>query len=1024
MKRTRTSQNFESLESRRLLSSAVLHASGQLRISGDNDANDVVMLGLNSRGDQVDVVMNGGMVKSFARSKVKSVAFHGLSGNDSLSVMEGTRSFGIKVSFYGGDGNDSFKGGSENDWAYGEAGSDTLILGYGRNIAQGGSGNDTLIGGNNRDTIYGNAGDDAIDAGNGTNISDGGSGNDVVIDGVSASGDVLSAGLPTVTRDKIYIIYDGTNNAIVINPFASAGVTITATGGAVTVTGASGISDLEYDLLGTSSAGSLNVSSTTPATFVMNNLNITNATGAAINITGGQTHTFVSAAGSANVLLDGSGSTRNGTLQSDGKIILGGTGALSVKGIKKHGIVTTSSIEVQSSAVTITSAASDGLHSEGFTMSGGTVTVAASTSDGIDAGEGAVAISNGTINVTSTTADVKALKTGNNTITVSGGALNLTVSGNASKAISSKGAITTTGGTFVINLSGAAVLTASGLGYDPSYCSGIKSDVAININGGSFSIQTTSTATGAKGFSAGADLNITTGTFNTTTAGGGASYVNTLGVADSYSTTSFTTDANINVSGGIFTVNNSGADGKGFSSDVSIFITGGTIGITNSGASGKGLKADSNVSFGGGNTTVNLSGATVLTATGSGYDPAYPTGVRAVGAITVNAGSVTVVGTSTATGARGLSADNIISVTGGTISVNVAGNGAVYTNSAGITDSYAAAALASDVAISVTGGSITTTSSGTGGKGIKSDGTITIGSVSGLPTLNITTTGARFLQSGTDYNHPKTIVATGAISIVNGNITLNSTDDGIHSDTSITISGGAHTINANSTTSGMGEGVEAPIINFTGGVTNVTASNDGINATYGTVAGGTEQDDNSQLNISGGILIVAGKDAIDSNGDITITGGTTIVCGPTSSPEEGMDFNGTFNMNGGLLISAGSNSNMTKGFSTTSTQVGMFLKSSAALASTSILHIENAAGTEMITFKPKNNVYYFHFSSASLAQSTQYKIYFGGSYTGGSYVGSSTGWGLYTGGTYSLTGATLKSTVTTSASAKANTFTI
>jgi len=177
------------------------------------------------------------------------------------------------------------------------------------------------------------------------------------------------------------------------------------------------------------------------------------------------------------------------------------------------------------------------------------------------------------------------------------------------------------------------------------------------------------------------------------------------------------------------------------------------------------------------------------------------------------------------------------------------------------------------------------------------------------------------------------------------------------------------------------------------------------------------------LNISGGIVIVNGKDAIDSNGNITITGGTTIVCGPTAAPEEGIDFNGTFNMNGGLLISAGSNAGMTKNFSATSTQRTMYLKSSAQLAATSLLHIRNASGTEMITFKPKNAVYYFHFSSPNIMASTSYQIYFGGSYTGGSFVGNTSGWGLYTGGNYTTTGATLKSTFTTSNTSTLNTVT-
>lgn len=825
----------------------------------------------------------------------------------------------------------------------------------------------------------------------------------------------------TATLTKIYIIYNGTDDATIINPYSTRGVTITATGGTVAVTGTSGISNLEYNLLGTSAAGSLTMSSTTPATFVMNNLNLTNASGPAIQITGAQAHTFISKAGTTNTLTDGTANTKNGTLQTNGKIILAGTGSLTIKGLSKHGISTSGAIELQSSTVTITAAASDGFHSEGFTMSGGTATVAASTADGIDAGDGSIAITSGTINVTSTATDVKALKTGAGTITISGGTINLNVSGGASKAIAAKGIITIGAGTFAINLSGAAVLTASGSGYDPSYCTAIKSDKQININGGIFTIQTTTAATGAKGFSADSSIAITNGNFNITTAAATTGYTNTSGVADTYNTAAFSTDASLNVSGGMFTLVNTGNGGRVFSADGSITVTGGTIGITNSGAAGRGFNADGNVNFAGGITTINLSGAAVLTASGSGYDPSYPTGVKADGIIYVNSGTVTVNGTSAASGARGLSADSIINVSGGTVNISIAGNGTTYTNATGVLDSYSAAAFSADRSIIITGGVVTTTASGTGGKGLKSDGTITIGSASGIPTLNITTTGARFQQSGTDYNHPKTIVATGAINIINGTLTIASTDDGIHSDASITISGGNTKITATSATSGVGEGIEAPIINFTGGVTNVTASNDGINATYGTVSGGIESNDNSQLNISGGILIVAGSDAIDSNGNITITGGTTVVCGPTSQPEEGIDFNGTFLMNGGILISGGSNSSMTKAMGAASTQVSMYLKSSAQLAATSVLHIENAAGTEMVTFKPKNAVYYFHFSSPALAQGTQYKVYFGGTYTGGSFVGNSTGWGMYTGGTYSVTGATLKSTFTTSTTTKVNT---
>ncbi|MCU7618376.1 carbohydrate-binding domain-containing protein [Chryseobacterium sp. PBS4-4] len=691
-------------------------------------------------------------------------------------------------------------------------------------------------------------------------------GNSTVLDIPKTVIDSLTFTSNTVNLTKIYIIYKGTDNATIINPYANQGVNITATGGTVNVVSTAAISNLEYNLLGTSSTGSLTMSSTLPANFVMNNLNLTNSSGAAINITGGQIHTFTLQAGTTNSLIDGSSSTKNGTLQTDGKIIFNGTGTLNITGIKKHGISTSAGIEVQSGTLKVLAAASDGFHSEGFTMTNGMVNIIA-TADAIDAGDSAVSISGGNITTTLASADVKAIKTGTSTITISGGTINLTLTGAQSKAISAKGNITFGGGTVTANLSGAAVLTASGTGFDPSFSTAIKTDANVIINSGTLNLGLASTANG-----------------------------------------------------------------------------------------GKGISATQNV--------------------------------------TINGGSVT---------------------------ITTAGNGATYTNTTGVLDSYSSSAISADGNLLISAGTVTTTSSGTGGKGLKADGTVTIGTTTGNPILLIKTLGARFLVSGTDYSHPKTLVATGAITINNGNNTFTSTDDGIHSDASITINGGTNTVSAISATTGVGEGVEAPIITFTGGVNNITASNDGINATYGTVSGGTESNDNSHLYISGGIVIVAGSDAIDSNGNITITGGTTIVNGPTNQPEEGIDYNGTFLMNGGILISAGSNSNMTKAMSLTSTQVGMYLKSSAQLATTSVLHIENAAGTEMVTFKPKNGVYYFHFSSPNLSQGTSYKVYFGGTYTGGSYVGGTTGWGLYTGGTYSTSGGTLKSTFTTSTTAKVNT---
>ena len=60
--------------------------------------------------------------------------------------------------------------------------------------------------------------------------------------------DSLTFTSSTVNLDKIYIIYNGTDNATIINPYAAAGLTITATGGNVVATATTGIENLEYNI--------------------------------------------------------------------------------------------------------------------------------------------------------------------------------------------------------------------------------------------------------------------------------------------------------------------------------------------------------------------------------------------------------------------------------------------------------------------------------------------------------------------------------------------------------------------------------------------------------------------------------------------------------------------------------------------------------------------------------------------------------------------------------------------------------
>lgn len=286
------------------------------------------------------------------------------------------------------------------------------------------------------------------------------------------------------------------------------------------------------------------------------------------------------------------------------------------------------------------------------------------------------------------------------------------------------------------------------------------------------------------------------------------------------------------------------------------------------------------------------------------------------------------------------------------------------------------------------GGSNYTVNSSASAKGIK-----------GLATLTIND-GTFTISTADDALH-----TNGTLSITGGTMAISAADDGLHAETSVTVDDGVITIAKSY------EGVESKLITINGGTISVTATNDAINATAGTTSGGTEQNDGSYFYMYGGTLVASCSkgDAIDSNGSFLMTGDTIIAHGPSSQPEEAVDINGSFTMKGGYFVGAGPYSNMFKTMSSSSTQRNLAIVNSKSSSSAStLIHIQDASGNNIVTFKPSRASATILFSSADLETGVTYSLYTGGTCTG------TLSNGLYSDGTYS--GGTLKKSFTLSTS--------
>ena len=321
-----------------------------------------------------------------------------------------------------------------------------------------------------------------------------------------------------------------------------------------------------------------------------------------------------------------------------------------------------------------------------------------------------------------------------------------------------------------------------------------------------------------------------------------------------------------------------------------------------------------------------------LTLTGEGSlsaEGAYEEGIHTTGGLVIASGTLEVNAANT-----GIKGKDYVDITGGIVNVTAAQDGIKSTN----TD---------DESLGFTrlsAGSVTVSA---GDDGLKAPHTLEISG----GTLNIEKS-----NEGIEAQY---------INILDGDVTVNSTDDGINaslkdssSDTSSDTTSGTAAAGQQTQQNQNGQAQQAPAGGGAapGGSQGSTGQNQNMPQppTDGAMpggGGGTFEVVDAAINISGGTVTVnAEGDGIDSNGTATFSGGTVTVNGSAAGGNNALDSNGDLLLNGGT-VTTGSTADMFEAPSSASTSGYLKITDSSALTQGSTVQVTDSSGTVVANYK-------------------------------------------------------------------------
>lgn len=437
----------------------------------------------------------------------------------------------------------------------------------------------------------------------------------------------------SVADNEVNVVYNGTEALVYVAGNIAQYVDVAVSGAHVSITQSDAVtndlindgllSEIIYNLSGTSTDGSLTLGGSAKCTVAVNGLELTNPNGAPINITNGKRIDFSVKKGSTNTLKDGSASSDKACLYCQGHLELKGKGELNIYayGSKAHGIKSGDYTEMKNCTVNILAATKDGIScNEYFLMESGNVTISGVGDDGIQCDlDGDTS--------TGETTDHEDEDSGN--IYLQGGTLKISTTATASKGIKATGTL------FINESSDTTVLTVTNSGgtdttdtTDLSASACLKSDAAINISGGTLTL--TNSGQGGRAINSDGTLTISGGTINAKAQGsnygsssgggpgGGGGWPWGPGGGGTSSAHKYAkgvkADGNITISGGTLTV--SSANHESLESKGTITITGGQVCAT---ASDDAINSASDFTISGGQVMGYSIGNDGLDANGNFY---------------------------------------------------------------------------------------------------------------------------------------------------------------------------------------------------------------------------------------------------------------------------------------------------------------------------------------------------------------------------------------------------------------------